>query len=63
MKKYKIVFLPDAADDRDEIKSYLVQFGEGSVERFFALLRKTTTNLKRFCIQARLMKAIPTIGS
>ena len=48
MKKYKIVFLPDAADDRDEIKGYLAQFGEGSVERFFTLLRKATTNLKSF---------------
>jgi addiction module RelE/StbE family toxin len=48
MPKYKIRFLPDAAIDRDEIKTYLEQYNGSTFKKFFALLREKTTLLKDF---------------
>ena len=46
--KYRIKFLQDAVDDRDDIKAYLLQFDESTVQKFFALLKERIERLKTF---------------
>ena len=44
--KYKIVFLPEASIDSEEIRKYLSQYYESTVISFFALLKKRLDSLK-----------------
>ena len=46
--KYRIKYMQDAVDDRDDIKLYLSQYCESTVSNFFALLKKRTAQLKSF---------------
>ena len=46
--KYKLKYLPDTVNDREAIKNYLSQYYVGSVNKFFALLKKKTERLKDF---------------
>ena len=46
--KYSIRYLPDTVTDRDEIKEYLSQYYESTVENFFKLLKEKTSRLKEF---------------
>ena len=44
--KYKVVFLPEARADADEIMHYLSQYYQSTVISFFALLKKQISSLK-----------------
>ena len=44
--KYKMVFLPEARADSEEIRQYLSRFHESTVRDFFALLKKRINALK-----------------
>jgi addiction module RelE/StbE family toxin len=43
---YKVVFLPEAKSDSEEIKRYLSQYYKSTVKNFFALLKKRVNLLK-----------------
>ena len=45
---YQIKYLSDAAADRDDIKIYLSQYYESTVNKFFTLLKEKTARLKRY---------------
>ena len=44
--KYKVVFLPEASKDSDEIHRYLSQYYKNTSKNFFALLKKQIDSLK-----------------
>ena len=43
----KIVYLPEAKDDINEIRKYLSKFYPSTPKTFFALLKKRISNLKQ----------------
>jgi len=44
--KYKVVFLPEAMSDADEIRQYLSQYYSNTVRKFLDLLRKRIGTLR-----------------
>lgn len=46
--KYLIRYFDEAASDKSEIKKYLSQYYESTVENFFHLLKKKISRLKDF---------------
>ena len=44
--KYKLIFLPQARNDAEEVRKYLSQYYSGTVEKFFALLKKRINSLR-----------------
>ena len=43
---YRIVFLPEALSDADEIRRYLSKYYTTTVKNFFATLKKRTNSLR-----------------
>jgi len=46
--RYRVRFLPDTVADREEIRVYLSQYYESTVNNFFSLLKKRIASLKDF---------------
>jgi len=46
--KYRIIYLPRAIIDRDEIKTYLSNYYSSTARKFFKLLKERTNQLKEF---------------
>jgi len=46
--KYQIKYLPETVSDRNDIKAYLDQYYESTVNKFFSLLREKIARLKEF---------------
>jgi len=44
--KYKVVYLPEARADAEEIRRYLSQYYQSTVQKFFTLLKQAIARLK-----------------
>jgi len=57
--KYKMIFLPEAEKDSQEIRQYLSQYYENTAQNFFALLKKRINMLKSNPLIAQVCQERP----